>query len=89
MTHHATPWIIGYTVVPKNTQRSFEEDVFCGTGVLHVFFVELLECFAGIGNRINPESEQVHEFSRIRIRKWQFIKQEMNQCQFFLYTNYA
>lgn len=58
MTHHATPWIIGYTVVQKNTteQRSFEEDVFCGTGVLHVFFVELLKCFAVIGNRINPES---------------------------------
>lgn len=53
MTNHATPWIIGYTVVQKyvTEQRSFKEDVFCGTGVLHVFFVELLKCFAVIENR--------------------------------------
>lgn len=50
MTHHATPWIIGYTVVQMymTEQRSFEEDVLRGTGVLHVFFVVLLKRFAGI-----------------------------------------
>lgn len=43
--HHATPHIVCDNAKIQIDRRSFEEDVFCRTGIFHIFFVELLKSF--------------------------------------------
>lgn len=43
--HHATPHIVCDNAKIQIDRRSFEEDVFCRTGIFHIYFVEVLKSF--------------------------------------------
>lgn len=43
--HHATPHIVCDNAKIQIDWRSFEEDVFCRTGIFHIYFVEVLKSF--------------------------------------------